>query len=350
MKLFRFLTLLVGLVFVFNSPKSKPKAYNSPSSFKPRISPQAAELLRDGPIRGFTLGLHSKDLNYDYEMLLKEIKGTGASWVSLTFTVFQDNNDSDSIHIPPKEDPFWLQIEKTVIQAKKIGLRVLIFPIVLLKRPNFRQWRGTLRPLSYDGWYASYELLMAQVAQIAAKTNVDMLSIGSEFSSLDRATNRWLHIISVIKKSYSGALMYSANWDTIYNIKFQDKLDFFGLTGYFDLTKKKDPTVKELVNAWKPIKALFKKWQQVKNIPIIFSELGYTSQDGNNMHPWNYTIPNVLDLQEQKDCYTAFTKVWKDEESLYGVFFYEWFGKGGKEDFGYTPRGKPALNVAKEWF
>lgn len=318
--------------------------------FQPQISNKAASLLKDGPIKGFTLGLQSKAFDYDYTLLLKEIKATGAPWVCLSFTVSQDSNSSSSINIPPVGSPYWKQIETTATQAKALGFKVVIFPIVLINKPKFREWRGTLRPLSYDGWYASYEALMTIVAQIATRTNVDMLSVGSEFSSLDRAEERWYHVIKVIKKVYKGALMYSANWDTLFNIQFQDQLDFLGLTGYFSLTKKKDPSVQELIAAWKPLKALFKKWQKEKNIPLLFSELGYTSQDGINMHPWNYTTSNMLDLKEQKDCYTAFTKVWKDEKALYGVFFYEWFGKGGKNDHGYTPRGKPALDVAMEWF
>lgn len=349
MNIFKFPLTVVGLLLVCNFSESKPRISNKISTSKPRMSSKASALLKDGPIRGITLGLHSKDLTYDYKMLLKEMKATGAPWVSLTFTFYQESNNSSHINIPPAGDPFWRQLEKTAKQAKALGLKVVLFPIVLIKKPKFRQWRGTLRPLSFDSWYASYESLMTQIAQIATRTKVDMLSIGSEYGSLDRAPKRWLHVIKTIKKSYNGALMYSANWDAINNIHFQGELDFLGLTGYFDLTDKKDPTVEELVAVWEPIKKLFKEWQKLKNIPLLFSEVGYTSQDGNNMHPWNYTIANILDLQEQKDCYTAFTKVWKQEEALHGVFFYEWFGKGGT-DCGYTPRGKPALEVMKEWF
>lgn len=349
----RLSTILVGLFFVFfafNFTESELSSPNNDSLFKPKISSKASVILKEGPMRGFTLGLHSKDFNYDYEMLLKEIKTTGAPWVCLTFKLFQDNNNASSINIPPADDPFWCQVEKTSIQAKALGFKVLLFPIVLLKNPKYGEWRGTLRPMNFDAWYASYTAMITDVAQIAARTNADMLSVGSEFNSLDRGTKRWLRIIKSVKKVYDGALIYSANWDAIHTIQFHDQLDFLGMTGYFKLTKKKNPTVEELINAWEPHKDFFMKWQEQKNTPFIFTELGYTSQDGNNIHPWDYTIPNVLDLQEQKDCYTAFTNVWKKEESLYGVFFYDWFGIGGKEDFGYTPRGKPALEVAKEWF
>lgn len=349
MKLFRIGIVWLGLVLVCSCSESKRSISTKVPSFQPKMSSKATALLKKGPIRGFTLGLQSKDLTYDYKMLLKEIKKTGARWLSLTFTLYQETNDASEINIPPVGDPFWLQVEKTITQAKKLRFKVLVFPIVLIKKPESGQWRGTLRPVDYNSWYESYESLMTQVAQMSARTNVDMLSIGSEYGSLDSDSTRWSHVIKTIKKSYGGALIYSVNWDAVNNIHFQNELDFLGLTGYFNLTKKKDPTVEELVAAWTPIKKAFKEWQELKNIPLLFSELGYTSQDGINMHPWKHTIENVLDLQEQKDCYTAFTEVWEDEKSLYGVFFYEWFGKGGN-DFSYTPRGKPALKVAKKWF
>lgn len=318
-------------------------------NYGPHISPRAAKLLKNGPIRGFTLGLHSKDLNYDYDSLLQEIKTTGSPWVSITFTVFQDSNNSSAIHILPLEDPFWRRVETTVLQAKKLGLKVVLFPIVNIKYPQLGTWRGTLRPTNKAAWYQSYQELMTLVAKMAARTKVEMLSIGSEFSSLDRDKDSWSAVIKTIKKNYQGALMYSVNWDALANVEFHHHLDFLGMTGYFNLTRKKDPSIQELIAAWRPIREQFKQWQRQKNIPLLFSELGYTSQDGTNQHPWNFLIPNVSDMQEQKDCYKAFLEVWKEEE-LFGVIFYEWFGVGGEKDFGYTPRGKPALEVAKQWF
>lgn len=156
---------------------------------------------------------------------------------------------------------------------------------------------------------------MTNVAKMAARTNVDMVSLGAAFNSLEGKTQRWFDVIKVIRHIYKSAVSYSANWGSIHHVEFQNELDLLGKTYSTD-----------------------------------FSELGYTSQEGINMYPWNYTIPDVLDVEEQKDCYTAFTKVWEHDEDLYGVFFYEWFGKGGEGDFGYTPRGKPALEVVKEWF
>ena len=116
MKLFQFCIIWIVLVFVCSFSESK-QASNKASSFPPKMSSKAATLLKDGPIRGFTLGLQSKDHNYDYKMLLEEIKATGAPWVCLTFTLFQETNESSEINIPPVGAPFWLQVERTANQA-----------------------------------------------------------------------------------------------------------------------------------------------------------------------------------------------------------------------------------------
>ena len=339
------LCLLVGLLNWGCSPSTGGTA-----DFEPRMTQKASQLLADGPVRGFTLVMHATDFSYDYTPHLEEIAATGAPWVSITIPFFQLDNFEQHIDIPPDDHPFWKQLEVTTQQAKSLGLKVVLFPIVLLRNPGMGFWRGTIRPDDYDAWHASYQSLMTTLAQLATRTEADMLSVGSEFCSLEKATARWTKLIQIIRTHYDGALMYSVNWDSIERIQFHKELDFLGVTGYFQLTDKKDPTVEELTAAWAAQKDTILDWERKKDIPFLFSELGYTSQDGTNRQPWDYTLDDVLDLQEQADCYTAFTNVWEQEKNLYGVFFYEWCGEPSKDIYRYTPRGKPALEVAKRWF
>ncbi len=42
--------------------------------------------------------------------------------------------------------------------------------------------------------------------------------------------------------------------------------------------------------------------------------------------------------------------VWARTLELQGVFFYEWWGEGGSDDRGYTPRDKPAETVIRRFF
>ena len=48
--------------------------------------------------------------------------------------------------------------------------------------------------------------------------------------------------------------------------------------------------------------------------------------------------------------YKSFAHAWRGQSSLLGVYFYEWWGFGGREDRGYTPRQKPAMSVVRSFF
>lgn len=299
---------------------------------------------------GITLGLHASTYEYDYKLLLDEIKDTNSEWVSLTFKFYQDNIKANTIEIPDTSSAYWKRINKTIEQAKENNLKVLLLPIVLLKNASKKEWRGKLKPQNKEEWFESYCLLMQQIAFMAEMHKVDLLSIGSEFSSLEDDLKFWNEVIDNTKAEFSGQITYSVNWDSIEDLSFIDKIDLLGISGYFSLTNKNNPTVDELFQKWVAIRDSLKVIQQKIKKPIYFSELGYTSQDGTNKDPWNYFISTEVDLQEQVDCYTAFTNAWINEDWLAGVFFYDWFGEGGNCDLGYTMRDKPVLNVLKRWF
>ena len=83
---------------------------------------------------------------------------------------------------------------------------------------------------------------------------------------------------------------------------------------------------------------------------FIFTEVGYPSLDGGAVNPWDYTQVTAVDLEEQRRAFSAFIKSWNGVEQLGGVFFWDWYGKGGAKDRRYTPRGKPAADEIKRWF
>lgn len=299
---------------------------------------------------GITLGLHASTYEYDYKLLLDEISATNSEWVSLTFKFYQDNIKSNYIEIPDTSSAYWKRIDKTIKQAKQNELKVLLLPIVLLRNAAKKEWRGKLKPADKAEWFDSYCELMQQIAIIAETNDVDMLSIGSEFSSLEDEIDSWTYILNTVKESFTGEITYSVNWDSIEDLSFIDQIDLLGISGYFSLTNKDDPTEAELYKKWIAIRDSLKVIQQKIEKPIFFSELGYTSQNGTNKDPWNYFISSEVDLQEQVDCYSAFTKAWINEDWLAGVFFYDWFGEGGNCDLGYTMRKKPVLKILSQWF
>lgn len=313
-------------------------------------SERARRILESGPLRGIALGLFSQDPRYDYVTLLEEIQGTGAPWVSLTCNYYQPRNDSAALPVPDPRSPPEARIVRTIRIARALGLRVMLFPILLIQDPGEDNWRGTIAPRDRAEWYRRYRTLMVDIAELAEREGVELLSIGSELNSMQSDTQDWRAIIRAVRAVYSGAVTYSVNWDTLGEPAFLDDLDFVGMTTYFSLTGKNDPTVDELVAAWGPIHEDILTWQAHMGLPLLFTEVGFPSLDGANRNPWNYYISAKVDVGEQRDCYDAFTRVWGQEKNLAGVFFYNWFGVGGRRDTGYTPRGKPALKVLRRWF
>ncbi|MEM7263073.1 MAG: hypothetical protein AAF488_13870, partial [Planctomycetota bacterium] len=250
-------------------------------------------------------------------------------------------------------DPRTAPIERvriTIRQARALGMRVLLFPILLLNDPGENDWRGTIRPTDSAAWFASYGQLMELYARLAQEEQVDLLSIGSEFNSMQGKLGGWQSVIDRIRAAYQGPITYSANWDSLDGVSFIQELDIIGMTTYFGLSDQDDPSVESMVTRWKTIQADVHEWSHFHRIPLIFTEVGFPSQDGANRNPWNYYHSTVVDLAEQRDCYEAFQTVWAGDSVLGGVLFYNWFGRGGPEDTGYTPRGKPALEIIRSWF
>lgn len=193
-------------------------------------------------------------------------------------------------------------------------------------------------------------------AQMAHEENVEIFSIGCEFLELTKPefTNFWREIVIGVRGIYSGSLVYSANWSIEYlQIEFWNELDFVGIDAYFELTDKKNPTLSELQDAWKPyvdeIQTFYDKW----NIPIIFTEIGYRSLDGANMQPWNWEIQGSVDLIEQAFCYQAVIRTFDGKPWFAGIYWWNWEpdpSLGGISDTGYTPQKKPAESILKKWY
>ena len=83
----------------------------------------------------------------------------------------------------------------------------------------------------------------------------------------------------------------------------------------YPLTNKNDPTLAELRAAWAPHVTTLSSLASTWKMSILFTEIGYRSQDGANQHPWDWQVVGRVDLQEQADAYQAafesvFTQTW----------------------------------------
>ncbi|MGH7889233.1 MAG: glycoside hydrolase family 113, partial [Thermodesulfobacteriota bacterium] len=265
--------------------------------------------------KGIALGLYAKDLNYSYEQDLREIKTLGADHVSLVVSWYQ--KDITSTEIYPHWEPVGdfdtipdKKIIEVIREAHRLGLKVLLFPILRLEERKEKEWRGVVSPHNLAQWLESYKRFTLHYARIAAAHRVELFSVGSELCSVEGQVKFWEKLISKIRGFYQGKLLYSANWDHYKKIDFWEKLDYLGLNGYYELTDHKAPTIQELMKKWWEIDNELAGWQERHRKKIIFTEIGYPSIDGACHKPWDYTRETVIDLEEQALCYEAFFLSW----------------------------------------
>jgi len=304
------------------------------------------------PIKGLSMGLYSRDPDYDYGPLLDGARDLGATHVLFIVPWFMKDWRASTLAPHPKRTAPFRTIARAVRDARRRGLRVILMPIVLLQEGTKDHWRGDIEPEDRWLWWRNYTRFMGRHADLAEALGVSILAVGSEFSSLEGDVDHWRALIRTLRLRFSGSLTYSANWDHFEEVTFWDALDLVGMTGYHSLTKSDDPSAAELENAWRAIRKRILAFQRKVSRPVFFSEVGYASQDGINKDPWNYFISDKPDESEQALCFEAFLRTWSDLPAGYaGACFYDWWRNNDADDrTSYSIAGKPAERVIRRWF
>ncbi|MBX2813383.1 MAG: hypothetical protein KTR25_16325 [Myxococcales bacterium] len=304
------------------------------------------------PERGISLGLFSMESSWSYHGLIDEIVEHGASHVSLVWVWWQQ--DLHSTYIRPHKE--WTATKSQVIDtaryAKSRGLHVTLFPILRLSEPQPGEWRGKISPSNEQLWWENYDAYILEAASVANYTHMDRLLIGSELLTREHMRERWGHLIERIRLRHPQLeLMYSANWDHFEPVQFWDLVDIVGLTAYWELGSEHNPSVDNIVKAWRgPLQDISKLSERLQK-PVVITEIGYPSLTTGVRWPWDETRQADISLETQRIGYEAFARAASGAQPfLQGVYFWNWFGFGGPEDGNYTPRGKPAADVLRCWF
>jgi len=297
-----------------------------------------------------SLPLYARHPDFDYGPAIKELKSLGVDHVSVVFEIYLEDLSSSLVFADPVLTPSIKTLQKVIRQVHANNMKVMLFPILILKRTMPFHWRGILKPQDARAWFFSYGNLLSQYARLAENENVAFLCIGSELGSLEGKIHEWQHLIQILRRIYGGKLLYSANWDHYREVSFWNQLDLVGVTGYWPLTFDDNPRKPALVYHLKKAKDNLLTWKKGLKKPLILTEVGYQSRDGVNQRPWDSDFKASLDLHEQYLCYQAFYEVWYRDPQLRGIYFWHWFGDGGLQDGSYSPRGKPAVSMIEKWF
>ena len=321
-----------------------------------------ATLAVDGPIaasgisyRGLALQMQTGFGPVEaYRPLVREIAEMGADTILLSTAGLMEHARAQGIFIDSRKTPSPEDFRSIIREAKQLGLKVIVMPILLLTHPRGSEWRGVIEPPDWNDWFRQYREFVVHFADIARDGGADAVIIGSELVSTEKYTAQWVKTVEIVREHFPGRLGYSANWDHYEPIQFWDKLDFVGMTSYYQLASRKGAGVDEMIAKWKPIRKDILRWQKKVGKPIVMTEVGWCSQLGAATAPWNY-YQNMKATpeghEEQRRLYEAFMRAWDGSPGLAGVIWWEWTGSpGGANDFGYTPKNKPAEKLLREWF
>lgn len=300
--------------------------------------------------RGVAIGLWGGNPNSSYLPQMREVKSLGANAVLFPVLVYVDSVTGTTVYGRRGKTAPDEIIRRAIVEAHALGLQAALMPVVRIEHRAEKEWRGMLAPTDRDGFFASYSETVLRYATLARETGAELFFLGSELASLEDAQH-WWPLIERVRGVYHGTLSYSANWDHYQHVPFWSALDVLALTGYYELSDTFDPSQEQLTAAWQAVRARLVAWQaQHPGKRLIFTEVGYPAQDGGSVTPWDYTLSNPVDLEEQRMCYAAFIATWQGDPALAGVFFWEWTGAGGPDDGHYTPRGKPAAALLRAYF
>ena len=311
------------------------------------------------PYRGVAMQIQSMHSMDAYHKNVDEIAAIGADTLSIVVDCRQENGSSSRIFMDLRMTPGPAELAKLIKHAKDRNLRVVLMPIVLLDNPRGNEWRGAINPESWEGWFESYRAMMAHYAEVAEQNKVDVFVVGSELVSSETKLSEWTKTIRSIRKTYKGQITYSSNWDHYRAVPFWDQLDLIGMNSYWNLGKVGDRTLsrREITPAtvkqrWTEIQEDLFSFTRSIGKPLILLEVGWCSVSNAAHEPWDYTQATVgLDPDLQRILYEGFFQSWWGNANLGGFMIWEWTPcEGGPRDRGYSPEGKPAEKVMREWF
>jgi len=303
----------------------------------------------------------------DNHKTINELQALSANWISLSPEAIL-NAETLTLSMEPKDRRWTNTMEgyQTIIKkSKEQGQKVFLKPHVVLenvvsinsKLGKEVTWRGDIRPSFFFNWELieeSYRNYIMDLATFAEAQKVEMLCIGTEMKSFVKSRPEfWVQLIKEVRATYSGQIIYSANWDNYENIPFWELLDFIGVNSYFPISKEAVPNLRKVNKKWTGIKNDLHDFSLKYQKQIIITEFGYRNVKYAGQRPWTHVKEKIAERSDEAQynlLNAYFQSLWK-EDWLAGGFLWNWNYeplKVGNTDF--SVQDKPAIKLVREFF
>ena len=296
---------------------------------------RSATTVKEGPIHAVWYLNWQKD-GYLQSSVVDDLRKIRArlcpNYIGLFAITYQEKKTSSDPHRDPARTASDESLRYVISQIHRLGMGVVLLSPLF---PDDGTWEGAIVPKDVDSWFDHWREILLHYAELAKETRVEILLLGSELVTLRDKTDEWNRLIVAIRSRYHGKLSYSVNfwanrkeYQQVLEMAQWRHMDYIGVTGYFELTNKVDPTIRELEAAWhhdrngQDVVTDLEKLSNKYRKPVVFWEIAYQSKNGTNIYPWNYPRPGEADQGEQADCWAAFLHVFSNTQWFkgYGVY------------------------------
>lgn len=285
-----------------------------------------------------------------YSAALEGLAEAGASWVTVIPTWYQTDADSSSIY---REQPGRTATDEAlasaISRARALGMRVTLKPHVDLAGGGSRI---SIDPADEGDWFDSYTDMIVGYAEMAEEAGVDQFVVGTELGGTSGSEQEWREVITRVREAYSGPITYAANHDEFEDVAFWDAVDFIGVDAYFPLSDVPTTIISDLTRAWEPIVADLAVVSERFGRMIVFTEVGYPSQEGATVEPYNPSHSDVVSEAEQAAALEAMIIAVGSEQWFGGFHWWMWFVErtDAAAALSYMPAGKPAGDILEAYW
>lgn len=291
-------------------------------------------------------GTFEKEETYESLRLMKE--RTGANFIILVPNGLQDTPQSETIDYQGKATIGDEELEKIIVYAKQLGLRVALKPTVNCKNGT---WRAHINFFDEDvvcepkwsNWFESYTKFQLHYAKIAQKCGCEMFIAGCEMVQAEKREEQWRTLIADIRAEYTGLVSYNTDKYQEGHVKWWDCVDVISSSGYYPIDK------------WEQELDRIEKIVQQYKKPFFFAEAGCMSVAGSKFVPNNWCIKGESDLEGQAAWYRAMFEACSKRAWVEGFCMWSWTAKLYEKEMithqmDYELYAKPSESIVKEYY
>lgn len=281
------------------------------------------------------------------KLAMEHLASTGATWISLPVTFFQDFKNSSQAY--KGVHPFIMESgvnecspEKDyahiIREAKTLGLKVMLQFQVHVNRPY---WPDTRDIGDYWGfynpwmWFQRYFELVNSTLKAVESEGVDLISLGHNNLVLSFHEVHWKNLTLKLRNETKTPLTYSAAFgDEERKSGFWDHLDYVSVFPRLK-SKSSDELTTELKEFSRALLYMHKLWKK----PVIVTRVAACS----------YSHQSI----SQSALFEAVNAAVKDLDFVKGVFFGDWVADASYSDpydVSYAINYKPAAKTVTQIF